>query len=756
IDGGTGIVSLLGTLKSTSSGTAVTIQNAASIALGTITAANGALSLGTTGDVTQTAGTSLTLANLTGSIGGALTLLPSLGGTDRIAALGSLGGGSGALQLLDSVALTINGPVTSGGVAITVSGAELTLDGNVTATLGNNIDLTAQGITQAGGSTLDAGTGTITLDGAAQAVSLAGALDSSNQITIQDAASVGLGTINAAGGTLVLGVGQNISGAVTQSGSISAATLELSGADAFTLTSTTNQIAAISGIAGGTIHLVDATGISLAGLTTLANFILQAGGTIAQTGVLDVSGTTSLAAGANAILLTLGNDLAGSVSLANSGAFDVQLTNTAPLVLNTSSVGSGNLELSAAGSITQTGVITQAAGAASTQFIVTASGADVMLNMANDWSGPITVANSGAGVIRDINLRDTDAAASIAALPAALRNLTLEFDHAGVVLPAMVLTGQLQVTSDGEIDQSGALAVTGTSDLAAGAFAINLNQSLNSFVGAVSLANSGSGGVTLAAQSLLTLAGANLGAGALNLTALGIEQTGDIKQAAGAAGATFNAGAGPIRLTSSGNVLTGPVSLNSSGAGIVSLTNSRALVLAASNVGSGTLTINATGISQTGALVQAALAGAAVFNAGAASLMLDNSGNQLSGFVSLSHSGSGDVALVNAAPLSVAQVLGGSGNLHIQSTGLLTIGQTLGPAMAINTSGAVNLATIGNGDISLLQAVHSTAGGVALNSVGAIGMASSVVVDAGTGTLSLAAAGNINVAALKTSSSALA
>ena len=62
-----------------------------------------------------------------------------------------------------------------------------------------------------------------------------------------------------------------------------------------------------------------------------------------------------------------------------------------------------------------------------------------------------------------------------------------------------------------------------------------------------------------------------------------------------------------------------------------------AIVLGASTVGSGTLTVNATGansITQTGAIKQAAGAGAAKFTTGAGAIALTNAANDFTGSVS--------------------------------------------------------------------------------------------------------------------------
>jgi hypothetical protein len=61
------------------------------------------------------------------------------------------------------------------------------------------------------------------------------------------------------------------------------------------------------------------------------------------------------------------------VSLNNSGANNVAVTDANAIVLGTSSVGTGTLAVISDGTITQTGPITQAPGAGAASFTATAN-----------------------------------------------------------------------------------------------------------------------------------------------------------------------------------------------------------------------------------------------------------------------------------------------------------------------------------------------------------------------------------------------
>src|SRR5262249_57781831 len=103
---------------------------------------------------------------------------------------------------------------------------------------------------------------------------------------------------------------------------------------------------------------------------------------------------------------------------------------------------------------------------------------------------------------------------------------------------------------------------------------------------------------------------------------------------------SFTTGAGAITLTNAANDFTGAVSLNNSGANNVAVTDANAIVLGASTVGSGTLTVTATGansITQTGAIVQAAAAGAAGHTTRARGIPPTNRGQDTHGHGAAAH-----------------------------------------------------------------------------------------------------------------------
>src|SRR5207253_1941594 len=145
-------------------------------------------------------------------------------------------------------------------------------------------------------------------------------------------------------------------------------------------------------------------------------------------------GAGSFSAAANPITLTSANALTGAVTLSDSGANDVALTNTLATVLAASTVGR-NLVLTAGGSVSETGALTVGG---TTTVSLTAASSDVLLDtQANALTGAFGIGGTLAN-LRDFALRNTLAGAAVPSLAglANLRDLSLRFDSAAIVLPA--------------------------------------------------------------------------------------------------------------------------------------------------------------------------------------------------------------------------------------------------------------------------------------------------------------------------------
>ncbi|MDB5384865.1 MAG: hypothetical protein JWM11_511 [Planctomycetaceae bacterium] len=318
----------------------------------------------------------------------------------------------------------------------------------------------------------------------------------------------------------------------------------------------------------------------------------------------------------------------------------------------------------------------------------------------------------------------------------------------------------LSIVTAGNVNLSGVLTVPGTTSVTAGTGGISLANPANTLTGAVSLSNSGSSDVTVAAANTISLASVSVGTGTLNVTGVGISQSGPVVQATGATGAAFNGGAGVITLTNPSNDFTGPVSLSNSGTNAVSLIDTNAVILGVSNLGSSTLTVSATGITQTGSVVQAAGAGTATFNAGAAALTLTNSGNDFTGLVNLNNSGANDVAVTDSNAITLGTLTIGTGALTVTGVGIFEAAAIVQPASAGNATfnggtGIINLSTNGNDFTGAVSLNNSGANPASVTDLNAILLGPSLlgqnltVTSGGTVTQSgVISAGNLSVASV--------
>lgn len=193
--------------------------------------------------------------------------------------------------------------------------------------------------------------------------------------------------------------------------------------------------------------------VNAVGITQTAGVITQAAG----------AGNATFNAGAGQISLSqAGNDFTGNVILNNREAFDVVVRDGNAISLGASSLGSGNLQVDATGAnpITQVGAITQQTGAGGATF-TTGAGAITLTHVANAFTGPVSLNNSGASA-------------------AALRNasaLTLGLSN-------LAGGGALSVTAGGSITQTGAVTA-GTATFSVGAAGSDILMALapNNFSG---------------------------------------------------------------------------------------------------------------------------------------------------------------------------------------------------------------------------------------------------------------------------------
>ncbi len=281
----------------------------------------------------------------------------------------------------------------------------------------------------------------------------------------------------------------------------------------------------------------------------------------------------------------------------------------------------------------------------------------------------------------------------------------------GLALAVNNLSGVLDVTTGaGDITSAGNFNVSGTSSFTVGnAGSIILDNAANQFAGTPSFAaSSGSiNNLTLVDNSAVDLPALTL-SGNLSVTSGGpLSQAGAL-QVQGTS--NLDSGANSMTLDNAANDFVGDVTLQNSGAASTTLSDVNGLVLAASSVGAGTLSVSAADISQSGAIVQAASAGAANFTATGGNIDLTNGANDFTGTVYLNNTSSGNVSLVESNGLSLGSSTTNGGDLTVTAGNGITLSGTT------TSSGGDITVTANSGDIQLGR-LDSGAGRLTINAV---------------------------------------
>ena len=402
---------------------------------------------------------------------------------------------------LTATTLTLAGPanytLTNTGNSFTTLAGTGTVGGAVSIFELNGFDVA--GFTTAGPLTLEVGSGTVTQSGAIITPTLTlngtGAFtlnNTSNDVdTLLTASGVGavafadsdnfvLGAFTGAS-TLSLNAG---SGTVTQSGPLTATTLTLAGAGAYSLTNSLNSFTTLVGTptVGGAVSIFELNGFNVAGFTTAGPLTLEVGsGTVTQSGAI-VTPTLTLNGTGAFTLNNTSNDV--DTLLTASGVGAVAFADSDNFVLGAFTSAS-TLSLSAgSGTVTQSGPLT------ATALTLNGAGAFTLTNIGND----IDSLASGAGV-----------------------GAVIFVDSDDFALGAYNGTSSLSLTAgSGTVTQSGALAAT-TLTLA-GPANYTLTNTGNSFT---TLAGTGTvgGAVSITEANGFAIAGLTTG-GALTVELL--------------------------------------------------------------------------------------------------------------------------------------------------------------------------------------------------------------------------------------------
>lgn len=718
------------------SGNNVALMDTNALVLGASTV-SGALNVATNGALTQSGILNVTGATtLTAGVGNNINLATS---ANNFSTVGVISGNN--VSLRDTNALNLGASTVSGNLALTIGGA-LTQSGalnvagttSFTASVANTDILLGSQANNFGGALTFAGTLSRFRDvsirnvNAGATVPTLNTLTSMRNLSLQfDNAPVTLPAATlTAGGNLTVTAG----GAITDIGNlvVPGTTTLTAGANNITLNNANNFTGAVSVTSGNGVVLNDINALALGPSTISGALNVTTAGAVTQTGPLTVTGTTTLAAGAtNSITLNNAGNNFSTVGVTSGN--NVALTDINSLILGASTV-SGTLGVTNGGVLTQSGVLNVSG---TTTFTATAANTDILLGtQPNNFAGPLSFAGT-LGNFRDVSLRNVNAGATVPALAGltSLRNLTLAFDNAPLVLPTLTVSGNLTATAGGLISQSGALTVAGTAgfDTTAAATlgsvtltngnALTLNTST---VGGNLTVTTTAGDLTLPAGQTLTVVGdATLTpSGTVNL--LGTARIGGTQASVGGTGATFVLGAdtnlnalplpgtgsitvnttgttatfaGPpvlpqaINLGNAGNTFGGPVSVTTAAPAFTgTTTNTYNLTQSAPvnlNVGQGLTVTDLGGTAGT-----------------RGNITLTNAGNS---FETVNFTG-GNIAWTETGPVTINTV---SANAGTTSTGTLSITAT-GPITqtgAITAAGTTTLAAGAASDIILTNAGNS-------------------------------------------------
>ncbi len=704
------------------------------------------VALGSTGAITQTAG-SISTGTLVsvGSIGTGVSLTDA----NNINTLGGFTLG-GALNLVDSAALTVTGPVNAG-TGITLTGAGIALAGNVSAS--SYIGLISTGasnqIIQSLGSLTTAllsltGQGSVSLAAASNSFTTLGALNlGTNNATIVDAASLTAGNITLA------------------SGSFTAGNLDLTGG-----TASFTGVLALDGTSGATLNETVFGGQTLAlaggGITQTSGSLALAAGTVTASGIL--SNSVLLRSSGNQIGALTGVTLStGTLAVADNQALNAGALNAPVISLSSAGAMQLNGNVTAATALTLAQLqsaaanITQSAGSITTALL-TLNNANGNVSL-NDPGNQIAVLGSGNvnGILSLIDTGALSLSGPVTATAATFVADTLGL-NSGLSVASMLTLG-----STGNITEAAGVTLTAATLASAGsiggnaalASANNSIGTLGGFTlgGALNLADTSSltvtgpvsgANVTLAAPALSIsglLAGTNnvalLAAGSVTELGTGSVTAGTLTSGGGTDGTVQLTGAANSIATlgafsASSLALTDTGLLTVAGPVVAPLTSLTAGAIALSgNVSAATalaLLSTAGGISQTaGAITTALLTSGGGTEAGAVSLgQSANNINMLGGFAA----GSNNFTLFDATALTVAgPVTAGIASLsapNLDVTAPITAAQiSLTGSNGITLAGPVSasglLALTSNG------AVNQTGGTVSaaqLISTGAVASAS--------------------------------
>ena len=464
---------------------------------------NGVLTVGRNTTVkSSTTGSDIDLSTQANNLSGTVTIDNTAGAASNVRdfKLHNTNAAAGAVVNLSNAGTTNLRDLTIiySGAAYVVPNLTMASLGNVAITAGGAITQSAGGINNsiAGGTaSFTTGNFAITLTDASNNFGGVVTLTNTgaNDVAITTANGLTLGTLSIAGGNLTaistgamdLGAGtvggglsaNSNGGAITQTGAlvIGGTSNINAGANSITLTDASNNFGgavslantgvndvAITDVNGLTLGTLNITGGNLTAISTGAmnlgagtvGGILSAnsnGGAITQTGALVIVGTSDINAGANSITLTnASNNFGGAVSLANTGLFNVAITNgSGNGLLQLATVSAGQNFTATADAITLTSTVTTSISNAGA-VRVTANAGLLTINAGADInSGGEVILSGDSGIVTAGNVTTANANVSFLSATTLTGNVAIT-TGAGAATGDILFDGEISGSIGGE------------------------------------------------------------------------------------------------------------------------------------------------------------------------------------------------------------------------------------------------------------------------------------------------------------------
>ena len=737
-------LTLTGALSATGGVTLASTATNGSIALGanniTATGSTATLTATGTGTITTTTGaitaSTVNLNSSTGAIGTSGNRILTTASTV------SANTSNGTAYITNTGAVNIAASNVGSGLLDVKANNNLTLSGVLSGTGGVSIVSTA-----ANGS-IGLGTNTITATGSTATLTATG----TGTITASAGSNITASTINFTSGTGAIGTSGNniLTTASTISATATNANAYISNSGALTLNATSigtgilsvtndnsitlgGNLSATGGITlnvtgnnggiGLNTRTLTATGATVSLTANGSGTITETTATITGTTVNLNSGTGAIGTSGNRILTTATNV---SANTSNGSAY---ITNTGAVNIAASNVGSGLLDVKANNNLTLSGVLSGTGGvsivstaangsiglgtntitatgstatltATGTGTITASAGSNITASTINFTSGTGAIGTSGNNILTT---------ASTISATATNANAYISNSGALTLNATSIGTGILSVTNDNSITLGGNLSATGgiTLNVTGNNGGIDLNSRTITATGAtVSLTANGSGTIT---ETTATITGTTV---------------------------NLNSGTGNIG-TSSNRILTTAtnVSANTSN-GSAYITNTGAVNIAASSLGSGLLDVRAnnnltlTGnLSATGGVTLTSTATNGSIALGTKTITATGA------TVALTATGTGTISASAGSNITASTVTfsGGTGTMGTSANKILTTASTISgsatnAALYVSNSGAltVNATSIGTGALSITNDNNITLGG-SLSATGGVTLTSTAV-----------------------------